>query len=179
LIGRKPQLGDHKKPLQSLETHRSINLYSMEIEAMEPNIFPVGTDLKNSFDIQKKTGPRLVNLKKQKEETDNKDVHTRIDHDAVIRYDLMTLNTDEVANVLQCHEQRVLELAQQGELPGAKIGRGWIFRPIDVAEFLQKQVLQQTAQRAKNVMPFLDVNPSQTNRPSGRKRNELPMCVRQ
>lgn len=34
MIRRKPQLGDHKKPLQSLETHRSINLYSMEIEAM-------------------------------------------------------------------------------------------------------------------------------------------------
>jgi excisionase family DNA binding protein len=151
----------------------------MEVDAMEPKIFPVGTDLNNSFVFEKKTGPQLVNLKKQKEETDNKQVNTRIDHEAVIRYDLITLNTDDVANVLQCHEQRVLELAQQGELPGAKIGRSWIFRPIDVAEFLQNQVLQQTAKRAKNVMPFVEVNPSQTHRPPGRKRNELPLCVRQ
>lgn len=146
---------------------------------MEPKTFPVGTNLNNSFASEKKTGPRLVNLKTQKEETDSKQVHTRIDHEAVIRYDLITLNTDDVACVLQCHEQRVLELAQQGELPGAKIGRGWIFRPVDVAEFLQKQVLQQTAQRAKNVMPFLEVNPSQTHRSPGRKRNELPLCVRE
>lgn len=146
---------------------------------MEPKIFPVGTDLNNSSTIQKKTGPRLVNSNSKTEEPINKQVHTRIDHEAVIRYDLITLNTEDVANVLQCHEQRVLELAQQGELPGAKIGRGWIFRPIDVAEFLQKQVLQQTADRAKNVMPILEVNSSQTHRSAGRKRNELPLCVRQ
>jgi excisionase family DNA binding protein len=166
-------------PLQSLEAPRSTKLRFMEIDAMEPKIFPVGTDLNNSSNIQKKTGPRLVNSNSKTEEPIKQQVHTRIDHEAVIRYDLITLNTEDVANVLQCHEQRVLELAQQGELPGAKIGRGWIFRPIDVAEFLQKQVLQQTADRAKSVMPILEVNSSQTHRSSGRKRNELPLCVRQ
>lgn len=144
---------------------------------MEPKTLPVGADLKNSSSIEKQTGPRLVNIKT--EETYNKQVHARIDHEAVIRHDLITLNAEDVANVLQCHEQRVLELAQQGELPGAKIGRGWIFRPVDVAEFLRNQVIQQTADRAKKMMPTLEVNSFQTHRSSGRKRNELPLCVRQ
>lgn len=150
----------------------------MEIDAMAPKTFPVGTDL-NSSTIQKKTGPRLVNLNNEREETYNKQLNARINHDADILRTLITLNAEDVADILQCHEQRVLELAQQGELPGAKIGRGWIFRPIDVAEFLQQQVLLQTAHRAKNVMPISEVNSSQTHRSSGRKRNELPMCVRQ
>ena len=144
---------------------------------MEPD-FPVGTTLNNPFVYQSKTEPRLANSKKENEGPDNKRVQTRIDHDVVSRYDLMTLSTDEVAHVLQCHEQRVLELAQQGQLPGAKIGRGWIFRPTDVAEFLQKQVIEQTAQRAKNMTPVLEGKSSQTYHSPGRKRNELPLCVR-
>lgn len=90
---------------------------------------------------------------------------------------LTTYSVEVVAKILHCHEQRVLELAQQGRLPGAKIGKAWIFRPVDVANFLQKQILEQTTHRAKSLVPIAGTK-HQTLIPAPKRvRNKLPSCT--
>lgn len=45
------------------------------------------------------------------------------------------LEVEEVADLLRLHVKTVYEKARSGELPGVKIGRGWRFRPSDVAAY--------------------------------------------
>jgi hypothetical protein len=94
--------------------------------------------------------------------------------DALITYDVCV-----VAKILHCHEQRVLELAQQGRLAGAKIGKSWIFRPADIADFLQHEILEQTS-AAKSRHSFSGQRTTPNVVPQAPKkshRNRLPACV--
>lgn len=94
--------------------------------------------------------------------------------DALITYDVSI-----VAKILHCHEQRVLELAQQGRLAGAKIGKSWIFRPADIAEFLQYEISEQTsAARSRNSFTGLRQTPTVVPQATKKgRRNVLPACV--
>lgn len=40
-----------------------------------------------------------------------------------------------------------MKLAQQGDLPGARIGRAWVFLEDDIVEYLRVRVRQQMAAR--------------------------------
>lgn len=74
----------------------------------------------------------------------------------------------DAACYLGVERKRVLELANTGELPGARIGKAWIFDPRDVHEFRAQQIAKQTAQRrvANTSVGSLDSRP----RWSGRRR---------
>jgi excisionase family DNA binding protein len=62
-----------------------------------------------------------------------------------------TLTLIEACAYLNAERTKVLDLAGRGLLPGAQIGRGWVFRIVDVREYLRVQVESQTARRAANV----------------------------
>src|SRR5471030_2650860 len=53
-------------------------------------------------------------------------------------YDLL-----ECADLLKVDRNTVMKLAGTGELPGAKIGRAWVFLEDDVLTFLRKKVHEQ------------------------------------
>ena len=52
---------------------------------------------------------------------------------------MKTLNLAEAAEFLHAGEETVREKAVAGEIPGAKIGRAWVFIDIDLAEYLRAQ----------------------------------------
>lgn len=62
---------------------------------------------------------------------------------------MSTLNTTEAAKALKVHENRVLKLIDDGEIPAAKIGRAWVMLERDVLQYLENQILKQTAQRLR------------------------------
>lgn len=58
-----------------------------------------------------------------------------------------TLNLEECAAFLKVHPNTVSDLAVTGELPGAKIGRAWVFVEDDVLDYLREQVRIQVERR--------------------------------
>jgi excisionase family DNA binding protein len=58
-----------------------------------------------------------------------------------------TFDIDECADFLKVDRNTALKLAQQGDLPGARIGRAWVFLEDDIVEYLRVRVRQQMAAR--------------------------------
>lgn len=62
----------------------------------------------------------------------------------------LTLDIVECAEFLKIEKQYALKLASEGKLPGAKVGRAWVFLVDDLVEYLRQQVrLQQSARSAE------------------------------
>lgn len=80
-----------------------------------------------------------------------------------------TLNLEECAELLKVTPSTAGDLACRGILPGAKIGRAWVFLEADVLNYLREQVKTQTARRSQAMEPlgiFIA--------PAGRRRKPLP-----
>ena len=60
-----------------------------------------------------------------------------------------TLDIAEAAALLKVDTETVRQLAADGALYGAKIGRAWVFLREDLLEYLRQQTLDQTAKRRK------------------------------
>lgn len=60
---------------------------------------------------------------------------------------MKTLNLSEAAELLKVHENRVMEWAGRGVIPGAKLGRAWVFMEDDLVEFVRKEIGKQTSRR--------------------------------
>lgn len=60
---------------------------------------------------------------------------------------MRSLDLDECADYLKVDRTTVLKLAMQGVLPGAKIGRAWVFPEGELREFLSAEVKRQQAER--------------------------------
>ena len=58
-----------------------------------------------------------------------------------------TLNLEETARFLKVHSETVSRLAKTGQLPGAKIGRAWVFLEEDLVEYLREQIQAQQIMR--------------------------------
>lgn len=58
-----------------------------------------------------------------------------------------TLGVEECAALLRVDKSTILQLAQSGEIPGAKIGKAWVFIVEDVMNYLRMKVEQQVAER--------------------------------
>lgn len=61
-----------------------------------------------------------------------------------------TLNIQECADLLKIHCATVQVMAAAGELPGAKVGRAWVFLEEDLLAFLRAKVDAQVARRQYN-----------------------------
>ncbi len=60
---------------------------------------------------------------------------------------MRTLDISECAEFLKINQTTAAELASAGELPGAKIGRAWVFLLDDLVEYLRAKVRQQQRER--------------------------------
>lgn len=58
-----------------------------------------------------------------------------------------TLNLKEAADLLNISYHTAQGMAKSGELPGAKIGRAWVFIYDDLIEWLRQQVESQRQER--------------------------------
>lgn len=65
---------------------------------------------------------------------------TTIDH-------AITCGIDEAAKILRVHRNTALELAEKGEIPGAKIGRAWVFIVADLTDWLRERTREQQRKR--------------------------------
>ncbi|WP_374335291.1 helix-turn-helix domain-containing protein [Methyloversatilis sp.] len=59
----------------------------------------------------------------------------------------VTLDLIECAYFLRVDKSTAQELASSGELPGAKIGRSWVFLRSDLESYLRREVQRQQAER--------------------------------
>lgn len=59
-----------------------------------------------------------------------------------------TLDLIEAARFLKADEETIREKAAAGEIPGAKIGRKWVFLDVDLAEYLRSQYGAQREEKA-------------------------------
>ena len=58
-----------------------------------------------------------------------------------------TLDLHEAADFLKISESTAQEKAASGEIPGAKIGRAWVFLAEDLIDWLKDQVKSQRRER--------------------------------
>jgi len=58
-----------------------------------------------------------------------------------------TMDLQTAAAYLGARAETISQLARKGELPGAQIGKGWIFLREDVLDFLRKRIAEETEKR--------------------------------
>ena len=54
-------------------------------------------------------------------------------------------NSPTTARYLHCSLGTLLKLAQAGDIPAAKVGRGWVFDPVRVKDWLEARMIERTA----------------------------------
>ena len=60
--------------------------------------------------------------------------------------DARTLSAHEAAEFLKIHRITLLRRARIGEIPGAKIGRAWVFLKVDLMAYLRSKYLPRALQ---------------------------------
>lgn len=81
---------------------------------------------------------------------------------------LETIGSTECAELLRCTAEQVEELAREGEIPGLKIGRSWLFVRSDLLVYLaQKARTEAETRRSKR-------QPGVTPLPAKSKRRQTP-----
>ncbi len=58
-----------------------------------------------------------------------------------------TMDLQTAAAYLGAKTETISQLARKGELPGAQIGKGWIFLREDVLDFLRRRIAAETEAR--------------------------------
>jgi excisionase family DNA binding protein len=58
-----------------------------------------------------------------------------------------TLDADQCAELLKCTPEQVEALARDGEIPGVKIGRGWLFIRADLLAYLAERARTEAQER--------------------------------
>src|SRR5258708_39179575 len=57
-----------------------------------------------------------------------------------------TLTLQQAAGLLKIHPVTLQDTARAGEIPGAKIGRAWVFVEIDLLEYIRSKYRQRALQ---------------------------------
>ncbi|GAC1569100.1 MAG: hypothetical protein NVS3B3_23110 [Aquirhabdus sp.] len=89
---------------------------------------------------------------------------------------MKTFGIDECAAFLNIARTHALTLAGTGELPGAKIGREWVFLESDLIDYLQVEVKKQVRERRSRAVVSEELEataammPSMVRQPRGRAR---------
>lgn len=91
---------------------------------------------------------------------------------------MKTLNLEETARFLKVHIETVSRLAKTGQLPGAKIGRSWVFLEEDLIKYLREQVqVQQTMRVEESAVRDLTENSKSPTDNQARGRRPVFMDV--
>lgn len=65
-----------------------------------------------------------------------------------------TCTLEQAAELMNIHPQTVvLKYIDTGELPAAKLGRGYVMMTADVLGIVQRTIAQQTSQRMRRITP--------------------------
>jgi hypothetical protein len=76
---------------------------------------------------------------------------------------MRTFDLIECADFLKVDRNTAMKLAGTGELPGAKIGRAWVFLEDDVVAFLRKRTQEQSLARLQGAFePEVDARVAQS-----------------
>lgn len=90
---------------------------------------------------------------------------------------MKTYDINETAEFLKVDRATALGLAGSGELPGAKVGRAWVFLESDLVDYLRDRVRRETTERKeetalrqrKSKEPLI-----YAAKPFNRRKRELP-----
>jgi excisionase family DNA binding protein len=63
------------------------------------------------------------------------------------------LDVDEVADMLRVHPRTIMRLAQQGHIPGFKVGGQWRFRREAIEAYIREQEQRYTDQKKGKAPP--------------------------
>lgn len=85
-----------------------------------------------------------------------------------------TFDLGEAADFLKVSSCTAQEMAASGELPGAKIGRAWVFLEEDLVDWLREQIKFQRQQRQSNHFNPSETPTSPTTRISRKTRRRKP-----
>ena len=61
-----------------------------------------------------------------------------------------TINAEECAGLLDCTSATVEEMARNGDLPGLKVGRGWVFVRSDLLAYLAERARSEAERRRQD-----------------------------
>ena len=90
-----------------------------------------------------------------------------------------TVDIDEAAALMKAETDKVMQLARCGDLPGAKIGKAWVFMREDVVAFVQKRIDDDTLRRRQEAQtPSLAVLVARPAHGRTRPRPVLPEMTR-
>lgn len=87
------------------------------------------------------------------------------------------MNIQEVAAFCRAEPETIAQYARSGELPGTKMGKGWVFLHDDVIAFLRERIADETRlRRAKTNSNSAHCEPVavQFSLPARKKRTTLP-----
>ena len=62
------------------------------------------------------------------------------------------MTTKELADYIKLNEKTVLKMAQQGHIPGIKIGNQWRFHPLVIDRYLQNQLMQSSDEELNSII---------------------------
>jgi excisionase family DNA binding protein len=80
---------------------------------------------------------------------------------------MSTLTLQEAARLLKIHSVTLQEKARSGEIPGAKIGRGWVFVEIDLLEYIRSQYRRRALQGEQAEVSLCHSSSATTHRTGG------------
>ncbi len=88
----------------------------------------------------------------------------------------LTMDAAQCAELLYCSKIQVERLAERGELPGMKVGRGWVFGTAQIIEHLRVTSEAEAADRRALMVPGRLTTAIQLAlpRPRGRQARPLP-----
>lgn len=87
---------------------------------------------------------------------------------------MKTLDVQECADFLKINRTHVLKLLDDGKLPGAKIGRCWVFIEEDVAAYLRAEIRDQMRERQGSSEQSARPPMLVAVKPAGRQKRALP-----
>ena len=89
---------------------------------------------------------------------------------------MRTLDVKGVAEFLNVHTKTVQSLASTGALPGAKIGRAWVFLEDDVQSYIRGEIDRQVKSRLDNSSQDNKIElPEEHGRGSRRRRRKIQL----
>lgn len=90
----------------------------------------------------------------------------------------VSLNLKQAAAYLKVHPVTLSRLAASGRVPGAKIGRSWVFREEELSGWLQEEIASQTAERShSDTATTASSEAPPLARRRGRPRRRLPVLT--
>jgi excisionase family DNA binding protein len=69
------------------------------------------------------------------------------------------INSEDCAKLLHCTTEQVEELARAGEIPGLKLGRGWLFVRADLLAYLAEKARSEAQERRARRQPATNRTP--------------------